>query len=371
MTVTISNDNPRAERISRDHKMMTGLITFDSSYPAGGETITENDLKIRDVLQFNVNSASGYSFEWDYANNKLKVFASAPPVIWEEVHTIASNQITLNYPAAWIQNVAASNDNIALVSSGSTLATGECKPAVMAAGTRTVITFHSGLSGTILVSYITQAWKDVWDSLVQDEQVTLASGVGDLANTAIAIMSIGGTGDGNWSGFLDKDDTPTSAEVAIDWTNTSLTTITALSTTTSNDVASVTYLKKGSAGDFLFDRWQEEETATLTNSTTQDYDFPILLWGYTGQHPVVAIAPKTLINRGGTNGANEAYIDWLQRAPTGTAGRIRTVAVSTAATTGTYVMGFVEEIPGLVKLEIPDGTDISSLAIRYTAIGRK
>jgi hypothetical protein len=50
-------------------------ITFDTSYPTGGEAITANQLKFDNTIHFVLPSpASGYVFEFDHANKKLKAY---------------------------------------------------------------------------------------------------------------------------------------------------------------------------------------------------------------------------------------------------------------------------------------------------------
>ncbi len=50
----------------------SGTITFDSSYPTGGEAVTAANfgLSVMDHLQFN-QGEDGYVFHWDKANAKI------------------------------------------------------------------------------------------------------------------------------------------------------------------------------------------------------------------------------------------------------------------------------------------------------------
>jgi len=52
-------------------------ITFDSSYPVGGESLTASDLGLNVVQFANATPQTGYVFEYDYTNSKLQVFRSA------------------------------------------------------------------------------------------------------------------------------------------------------------------------------------------------------------------------------------------------------------------------------------------------------
>lgn len=55
-------------------KFVTGTIAFDSSYPTNGESITTIADKFATVYGVLVSPASGYTFEYDIANKKVKAF---------------------------------------------------------------------------------------------------------------------------------------------------------------------------------------------------------------------------------------------------------------------------------------------------------
>lgn len=55
----------------------TGTIAFDDSYPTGGESLdfTSAGLDVfREVILVKFENKSGYSFEYDYSNKKVKAF---------------------------------------------------------------------------------------------------------------------------------------------------------------------------------------------------------------------------------------------------------------------------------------------------------
>lgn len=72
MALTKTYDLPRAERISRNVGIVTGKISFGSSYPTGGESLELND-RLQSVLLVMFESKGGYMFEYDYTNKKVKV----------------------------------------------------------------------------------------------------------------------------------------------------------------------------------------------------------------------------------------------------------------------------------------------------------
>lgn len=51
--------------------------TFDSSYATGGEALSAQDFGMKTVNLVTAEPASGYTFEYDYTNAKLKAFRSA------------------------------------------------------------------------------------------------------------------------------------------------------------------------------------------------------------------------------------------------------------------------------------------------------
>jgi hypothetical protein len=81
MALTISL--VRGPRVVGDLLWAAADITFDSSYPTGGEPLTVADLSFDDLepyaqmMQLICGARSGYSFSYDFANQKLKVFTVA------------------------------------------------------------------------------------------------------------------------------------------------------------------------------------------------------------------------------------------------------------------------------------------------------
>ena len=73
MALTKTYDLPRAEKISNNVGIITGKISFDSSYPTGGESLDLTD-RLQTVLCVMFENKSGYMFEYDYTNKKVKVY---------------------------------------------------------------------------------------------------------------------------------------------------------------------------------------------------------------------------------------------------------------------------------------------------------
>lgn len=214
------------------------------------------------------------------------------------------------------------------------------------------------LSDTVYVTYITQAWKDVWDNLVQEEAQTTTTHAATLTNIPIAIQAINATGTTSTNAclMLDKDDTPATTECKIAAT-TGIITFAAADVVTS---CVVTYIKKPTSG-FLYNRFVAEEAMTASSNVCTP-TYPILIWGYSGQLPENTAVTEQFISLGGSAGTGEAKLDLIYP---GT--RITGQSVTTG--TAMYVWGKVDEIE-TVPLEVKDGEDLSDLtSIRAIFLG--
>lgn len=71
-TVTHSDVTGRS-RVKR------GTITFDASYPAGGEAFDGNDIGLPTLESLSFNQGEdGFVFHWDATNEKIVVFGQEP-----------------------------------------------------------------------------------------------------------------------------------------------------------------------------------------------------------------------------------------------------------------------------------------------------
>lgn len=55
-------------------KLVAAQITFDSSYPTGGEALVASDFGLTEILAVICLPSGGYVGEFDEANGKLKTF---------------------------------------------------------------------------------------------------------------------------------------------------------------------------------------------------------------------------------------------------------------------------------------------------------
>lgn len=484
-----------------NRQQIIASIAMDSSYSFGGESLgikTLLGIQSSEIDLVLIENPEGYSLKYDYDNDKIKVFAPAPPIIYEEYHELDDDyQFTLNYPPAFILNVAQPGQNIKLrspaiayasLSEGDTSATEQFEE-----GTRSTFTLHpidglagdgaftgaatnwtlaagwaypgdtennightgngvgtaahdnfaavvgkkyrvtftiskitgvaltgtvtptlGGVAGTavdvttaedtgteftqdftatttdgllftpsntsrfvidsitvmpidVYASYVTQAWKDVWDNLVQDEEVTLSSGgTVNMDNTILAVMYADRTSaTAKALTLIDEDDAAASGEVAF-YFGVSTAQIKACHADENSKVAKVTYVKKPSSG-FLYDRAFYNETATAAGDDpyTHTFDYPILLWGYAGQVPFNTGVTQRFIEYMGTPAAGEAVIDWYTPGARGAGAPATGTVVGVksnlgAGVTGAGVWGTMSEVRTQL-LEVPDGTDLSAL----------
>ena len=63
-----------SKAIEGNQMVRRGTIAFDSSYPTGGEAFVYNDFDLRRLTLLALEIKSGYMFEPDYTNKKIKVF---------------------------------------------------------------------------------------------------------------------------------------------------------------------------------------------------------------------------------------------------------------------------------------------------------
>lgn len=358
-------------------RMIIADIAFDNSYPAGGESLPLRTLGLGSVDAMFINPKSGYLMEYDISNKKVKVFAKAPPIVYEEKHTAVAFTITLDYPAAWIINVTQAGQNMKWGKSQAAASlTGNsfCIVGSMEDGVRTQI-FTDGSTDTVFVSYVTQAWAELYSRLVQEEAVTLASGNNDLANKMMAFGFCEAS-----SGILipvDVDDTTAAGEVGLKmgFATNALN----IEATQDGEASVVTYLSEPASG-FLTDRFVEKEDGAKaeTTPTVNTFDFPLLLWCISGACTVQGENTLRIIETNATAGANEAGINWGK----GPADLLAATGVAPTEgfafggnddfqiTSGAYLKGYVTELQ-TVALEVKNGSNLTDLSgVEIIVIGR-
>ena len=74
MAIAVTKDFPCSKRIGRNLRSLSGSVAFDSSYLTGGEPATDITRCFKACAQIICEQKSGYLFEFDKTNKKIKVF---------------------------------------------------------------------------------------------------------------------------------------------------------------------------------------------------------------------------------------------------------------------------------------------------------
>lgn len=351
-------------------------LAFDSSYPEGGESFAPGKTSLSTFYKVQIEPKDGYTFEFDYSNNKIKVFQPAPAIVYEEKHTASSNVITLDYAAAWIVNVCQAGQNMQWGKSqaaASLAANSFCVVGTIADGERTQI-YTDGASDVVYVTYVTQAWKELYALLVQEEAVALATGANDLANTLMGFGFV----ESETTGILtpvDIADTTATGEVGAKFGYA--TGALDINAGQNGEAAVVTYLKQPTSG-WIKDRLISDEDAAKTGADPylNTFDRQLLLWLISGYVTFNGQTTCQIIEEDATPATGEVNLNWGYRGAASTgaapaAGFAFGGKDNISATAGTYLFGHPWEIPGLKPLEVKNGTDLSGLTgVKVHVLGR-
>lgn len=385
-------DNTKIISLGNRRKLLAD-VDFDSSYAFGGESFDYTAKGFTRVDSVRLEPKNGVLFEYDYTNKKIKAFVPAPPIVFEEVVTVTDNVGYLKYPAAHIEYVSDGADPFMVIPGGLTpvaksvavdmgfsLTTG-----VLTKGQRCSLTFKATDSVTkVYVSYITQAWKEVTDNMVQ---ACMTSGVrtyghANLAFTAgtpdvvalgedfVALQSVCWNNGGTITPMTALKDDATlgagAAECIADFRKA--TTFGELSfhqtdaVDTSGDVVYVNYIRDPGSG-FLYDRFTNVEIVDSSDTFTFT-GFP-LIGCSCGGIPMETTAKKAKFTSTGTTlAAGEAKWTSHPFLP-GTTMAIVPIWTAHADTDDdsfpAWISGFPWEIQA-VPLEAPNGMDLSNIS---------
>jgi len=384
-------------------------MAFDTSYPNGGETLTPNTVGLEEVFQATINNMGGYTLEYDIVNEKFKLFAPAPLVVFEEVVAMTDGTTydtgTTKYPMAWPLYASNGNQALGLMPKGMNPVTTTVEINMHAdePGTRATLTSLHATDdyATITISYITQAWTEVFDNLVEGE--TMAAGATNSAGTTFTVgtpdvitlthalcgIMVGLDLNGTMScpKPVIKGETAVAGEYALDLTLTTATASASPVTTENWNAATSTvyfnYIKLPSSG-FIYDRFTEEDasaasgqvyTAAASSTVIQPllWSTPGFMVSVTDNGTTSATWPigATTMTVGSTEQwqpTNYFMANRLATAFTATSG---TGVLVTLAVKPSYVHGLPEDIQQTKWLEVPNGTDLSGLTgVKVMMIGR-
>lgn len=77
MALTIATPKPqKSDDVFGGLRVRIRTVTFDNSYPTGGESMTAADLGLSEILfvDFSVDHSPAYQLAYDYVNSKILVF---------------------------------------------------------------------------------------------------------------------------------------------------------------------------------------------------------------------------------------------------------------------------------------------------------
>ena len=262
---------------------------------------------------------------------------------------------------------------------------------VLTRGQRCSLTFYDTVGGgTVKVSYITQAWKDVTDNMVQacltsgartygHADLAIASDVVSLGEDIVAMQSVCWNNGGTITPMsaLRAGVTPTAAnaECAIDFVVTtdfaSVTFDATDAVDTTSDVVYFNYIRKPSTG-FLTDR-MIDNTDVDDSSDTLTLAYNPLIYATCGGFPVETSTKKCLFtSKADTLAAGQ--VQWTSHpfAP-GTTLAIVPIATMEGSTdddtTPILITGHPSEIH-TVPVELSPGAIIQATTLRFMAWGR-
>jgi len=411
------------ERISLGNK--TGVmcdIGFDTSYNYGGEFAGATMFglgRVQEVLFYNQD---GHAYAYDHGTKRIKVLASAPPIVYEERHADSASSgdtgFLLNYPAAYIMAIQSDGATpFMLASSGATTLSGNwaalSSPIQEDMLTGITVSQTGNRSGnSFYVTYVTQAWKDVYDLLVQNQTINLlsskAGGATGSGNTIFAFQCAKFGDQTTGVTPVDFADTIGNYELGIDFGDSgcSSSQMAYFGGQDGKDLI-ITYLKYPPVNSWLWNRWIRNEDASVTSGTSiMQLRKPLLMWNWggwaasSGDSPfIIGYSEYPYDNETGTyrfddsndnslgvecaeySGVSIMVTNWMNSGVTygwsntsaGNAVQNQTWTVHNtygrALTHATYVWGKPWEIPNLQMLQVLAGSDLSGVTTRALVIG--
>lgn len=199
---------------------VTAELTFDSSYPTGGEALKPSDLGLSVIETMNIENSAGYTFDYSKADEAVlaymagahthaisltggataahtHAFASKPPLVVEEDVTVSSHAGTLEnvplYILAITSAVGTTTGAFRQIPVGKTPLTKQCAVNMTTGG----LTFRAADAVTAAkVTYIPKRAAGYLSAVTVDESVTASASTVDLAARAGLIQYVWDNTDG-------------------------------------------------------------------------------------------------------------------------------------------------------------------------------
>lgn len=356
--------------MSRGGRIEFGTILLDNSYPKGGEAITFPSFENKPLF-VQVESQSGYEFDYDRTNNKIKAFTGGKTLIVEEVVTIASHIGNLVHKPFYIMSIdvtaGGTTGPFNAIPTGETPLTVECAVDFPTGG----LTFVSTDTVTsVKVTYIPlhETGPFSSDNLVIDEAVVASASKTDLAFQAAAVQYVYDGTDGNRMVLESVGLAPSAAKsVVIDIDDGSDDTNIDAHATDAGTILKVTYIKYGTFKPY----------ALLGDG---DVTMASEIYNWTLNHYRSLALPGLGTQLVAETNASGATVELIWSGPSrsvGSAVPVLDFELNLWSTNeGTALTDFTmpiillnsDEIPS-ARLEVASATDLSALTVRYMALG--
>lgn len=354
--------------LARQGMTEVGTITFDNSYPIGGELITFPHWRNK-PMYLAIEPQDGYEFEYNKTNGRIKAFTPGKSLIIEETVTVSSHTGTLAHKPFYILAIdvtAASSVTgpMHAIPAGKTPLTLECAVDFTTGG----LTFVSSDGATsVLVTYIPLHETGPFSSanLVVDEEITASATPVALDNRAAAVQYVYDATDGNRMILEPVGEEPASTgDAVVDIDSSGDTKIDANAAEATNTFL-VTYIKYGT-----FDAAMQLGDADLTLAS-EIYNFTLNHYNY------IAIPGLGTQCVGEASGSN-IELAWSGPTQTKAAGvpvldfefNQWSVDESSAVDTLALPIIFLNALSiQKSRLEVGTGVDLSGVVPRYIAFG--
>lgn len=388
MAITVSFSGDWMESVG-NRRATKGTLTFDSSYATGGESLTAANVGLGrlDDIQFN-QGTSGYIFEYDYSNAKVKVRrtgsgpAAAPLLVVEEAVTVSAHAGTLAYPPAYIVSVevtaGGSTPTCHVVPTGETPAQSECAVSFVTGGL--VFNTTDAVTAARVTYFPQREGHPIFDpsNLVVDEVIVASASKTALANRALAVQYVYDDTDGVRNVLEPVGEAPTATHNAvIDILNGSSGTDIDFHADDATNSIKVTYLKYPSSG---FQSWQfiNDTDITLNDAGATE------LWdwdadgGYSGAVGIVVpgygtalVGEETATNKENViGGPSETLADGVAvwEVLNNIIDTDNTGVLTTLATPFFIVSPLAANATGSLE-EAESLTNLSAVSVRFRAVG--
>jgi hypothetical protein len=369
MPLTLSRASNR-EGVMGDMRYAFVDITFDSSYPTGGESLLPADLGWDSIHFVKPQNIPGYMFDYEETGQTLRAFRASPLLIVEEALTIASDVGTLRNIPAFVSGVdvtaGGTTSGFRVIPSTDTPITRQ----VAVNFTTGVVTFAAADAVTAArFTYFPVSVGSIFASPTVNEAVVAAGAGVNLAARAAMVQYVYDTTGNTLLVVVPVGEAPNAGEVAIDINNSGNTTITTNAGINGNSLL-VTYIPFTALPDpsMFVDDGDISSTFEPYNFTTTSNYYGMTVSAYGGfLVGEEGDATNRVVPIGGplSTGANNTMVQWQP------ALNIYTAAQNTnlATVSNPWIVIPPAYLTNVMR-EVPNATDLSTIVTRVLIYGR-